>query len=45
MTGILHNDKEHDEALAALDRLLGVEPKPGTPEGDELQLLALVIEA
>ena len=44
MAGIIHNDEEHAEALAALDRLLDVEPLLSTPEADELQLLALVIE-
>jgi HTH-type transcriptional regulator/antitoxin HigA len=45
MTGIIHSDEEHAEALSALDRLLDIEPQPSTPEADELQLLALVIEA
>jgi|SRR5665647_3123654 len=44
MTSIIHNDEEHAEALATLDRLLDLEPQPGTPDADELQLLALVIE-
>jgi HTH-type transcriptional regulator/antitoxin HigA len=44
MAGIIHDDAQHAEALAALDRLLDLEPQPDTPEGDELQLLALVIE-
>ena len=44
MAGIIHNDEEHAEALAALNRLLDLEPQPGTPEADDLQLLALVIE-
>jgi HTH-type transcriptional regulator/antitoxin HigA len=44
MAGIIHNDEEHAEALATLDRLLDVDPQPGTPEADDLQLLALVIE-
>ena len=44
MAGIIHNDEEHAEALAALDRLLDLDPQPGTPEADDLQLLALVIE-
>jgi HTH-type transcriptional regulator / antitoxin HigA len=44
MTGIIHGDEEHAEALAALDRLLDVAPRPDTPEADDLQLLALVIE-
>jgi HTH-type transcriptional regulator/antitoxin HigA len=44
MARIIHSDAEHAEALAELDRLLALAPQPGTPEGDELQLLALVIE-
>ena len=45
MAGIIHNDEEHAEAMAAIDGLLYVEPQPGSPEADDLQLLALVIEA
>ena len=45
MIVIIHNDEDHAEALAALDGLLDVEPQPGSPEDDDLQLLALVIEA
>ena len=44
MTSIIHNDEEHADALAALDRLMEIDPESGTPEADELQLLALVIE-
>ena len=44
MAGIIHNDEEHAEALATLDRLLDLDPQPGTPEADDLQLLALLIE-
>ena len=44
MAGIIHDDAQHAEALAALDRLLDLEPESDTPEADELQLLALVIE-
>jgi HTH-type transcriptional regulator/antitoxin HigA len=44
MGGIIHNDEEHAEALVALDRLMEIDPEPGTPEADELQLLALLIE-
>lgn len=44
MAGIIHSDAEHAVALAALDRLLDLEPQPGTSEADELQLLALLIE-
>lgn len=44
MIRLIHDDEEHAEALAALDRLLDLAPQPGTPEADDLQLLALVIE-
>ena len=44
MGGIIHNDAEHHDALAALDRLMEIDPESGTPEADDLQLLALVIE-
>jgi HTH-type transcriptional regulator / antitoxin HigA len=44
MTGIIHNDEEHAEALAALDRLLDLDPRSGTPQADDLQLLALLVE-
>ena len=45
MASIIHNDAEHHEALAALDSLMEIDPESGTPEDDDLQLLALVIEA
>lgn len=44
MARIIHTDAEHDEALAALDRLMEIDPESGTPDADELQLLALAIE-
>jgi len=44
MARIIHTDDEHHDALAALDRLMAIDPEPGTPEADDLQLLALVIE-
>ena len=44
MAGIIHTDEEHVEALATLDCLLDLDPRPGTSEADELQLLAPVIE-
>jgi HTH-type transcriptional regulator/antitoxin HigA len=45
MARIIHTDDEHHAALAALDRLMAIDPESGTPEADELELLALVIEA
>ena len=44
MARIIHTDEDHDAALLDLDRLLELDPEPGSPEAVELQLLALVIE-
>jgi len=44
MARVIHNDIEHHEALAELNRLLVLDPEDDTPEADELDLLALVIE-
>jgi HTH-type transcriptional regulator/antitoxin HigA len=44
MAHLIHDDGEHAEALRELDHLLDAAPELGTPEADELQLLALVIE-
>lgn len=37
------NETEYDEARKAVDRLMGA--APGTPEGDELEALANLVEA
>jgi HTH-type transcriptional regulator/antitoxin HigA len=44
MARVIHNDTEHRAALAELDHLLVLDPEDGTPEADELDLLALVVE-
>ena len=44
MARIIHTDAENHAALAALDRLMEIDPESGTTDADELQLLALVIE-
>ena len=44
MAHLIHDDAEHAAALIELDALLDAAPAPGTPQADELQLLALVIE-
>ena len=44
MARVIHNDTEHREALAELNRLLVLDPADGTSEADELDLLALVVE-
>jgi len=41
---IIHTDTEHEQAPAELDRLMEIDPEAGTPEADEFELLALVIE-
>jgi antitoxin component HigA of HigAB toxin-antitoxin module len=44
MARIIHTEAEHHDALTALDRLMEIDPESGTPEADELELLALVLE-
>jgi HTH-type transcriptional regulator/antitoxin HigA len=44
MARIIHTDAEHHDALAALDRLMEIDPESGTAEADDLELLALVVE-
>ena len=44
MARLISDDEGHASALAELDRLLDLDPRPDSPEADELQLLALVIE-
>jgi HTH-type transcriptional regulator/antitoxin HigA len=44
MARIIYTDTEHHDALAELDRLMEIDPESGTPEADELELLALVLE-
>ncbi|MBT8421450.1 MAG: helix-turn-helix domain-containing protein [Gammaproteobacteria bacterium] len=41
---IIRNDREHEQALARLTDLMDRDPAPETPEANELELLALVIE-
>jgi len=44
MARVIHTEIEHREALAEIHRLIVLDPKRGTPEGDELELLALIVE-
>ena len=39
----IRNERDYDAALAAIDRLMGAEP--GTPEGDDLEVLVTLVEA
>ena len=40
----LRSESDYDVALQEIERYFENEPKPGTPEGDRFDLLALVIE-
>lgn len=40
----LRSERDYDAALEEIERYFENEPKPGTPEGDRFDLLALVIE-
>jgi HTH-type transcriptional regulator/antitoxin HigA len=40
----IHNEGEYDAALAEIEYYFDNQPKPGTPEADRYDLLALVIE-
>ena len=39
----IRNETDYNEALKAVDRLMGA--APGTPEADELEALAILVEA
>jgi HTH-type transcriptional regulator / antitoxin HigA len=41
---LLRSEADYDAALAEIERYFEMEPKPGTPEADRFDLLALVIE-
>jgi HTH-type transcriptional regulator/antitoxin HigA len=40
----LHSEADYDAALEEIERYFENEPKPGTPEADRFDLLALIIE-
>lgn len=41
---IIKNEKEYDEALNKIDELMNLNPKLGTPQSDELEILVLLVE-
>lgn len=41
---IIKSDSEYEVALARVERLIDLDPDPGTAESDELELLALLVE-
>jgi HTH-type transcriptional regulator/antitoxin HigA len=40
----IHDEAAYDEALKRVDELMALDPELGTPESDELEILALLIE-
>ena len=44
MTRPLHSEADYDVALNEIERYFENEPKPGTPQADRFDLLALIIE-
>src|SRR4051794_5333915 len=40
----IRTEIEYDEALQEIEQYFEKEPKPGTPEGDRFDLLALIVE-
>ncbi|MDQ2076878.1 ImmA/IrrE family metallo-endopeptidase [Marinimicrobium sp. ABcell2] len=45
MMKLIKSESEHQAALARLDELFDLDPAPGTAESDEIDVLALLIEA
>lgn len=41
---VIHNKSQYEVALNEIDGLIALDPESGTPEGDRLDLLALLIE-
>ncbi|MDP8239677.1 MAG: hypothetical protein P9X24_11360 [Candidatus Hatepunaea meridiana] len=41
---IIKNEEEHDTALKTIEELMDLEPDPGTPDGDKLETLSLLVE-
>jgi HTH-type transcriptional regulator/antitoxin HigA len=40
----IHNERDYTEALQTVSRLVDVDPEPGTPDGDRLEILATLVE-
>ena len=40
---VIHNEEAHEAAITELDKLMERNPRRGTPEFDQMELLALVI--
>src|SRR5215217_2099989 len=42
---VIRDAAEHAAALAEVERLMALDPEPGTEEGDRLETLAILVEA
>jgi HTH-type transcriptional regulator/antitoxin HigA len=40
----IHNEHDYKQALQVVSGLVDVDPAPGTPDGDRLEVLATLIE-
>ncbi len=40
----IRTEKDYDDALDRVDALMELDPKPGTKESDELEILVIIIE-
>ena len=40
----LHNERDYIEALQIVSGLVDMEPAPGTPDGDRLEILATLVD-
>jgi HTH-type transcriptional regulator/antitoxin HigA len=41
---VIKTEEDHEAALAAIESLLDLDPAPGTPEADRLELVTLLVE-
>lgn len=41
---VIRNDEAHEASVAEFDKLVALDPQPGTPESDRLDLLILLID-
>jgi len=41
---LIKTEEDHKTFLAEVERLVALDPAPGTPEGDRLELLATLVE-
>ncbi|MFL9874736.1 hypothetical protein PQR69_24120 [Paraburkholderia megapolitana] len=40
----LHTEEDYEAALAVVSELVDADPEPGTPDGDRLEILSILVE-